>query len=77
MDIHLRKIQLAQDIFGLEDEQTLLVLENVLKKKKAKKYEDDLHPLTVEELNARIDKAEEDIRNGRYKTSEELLKKFG
>ena len=28
------------------------------------------------ELNKRIDKAEEDIRNGRYKTSEELLKKF-
>jgi len=76
MNIHLRKIQLAQDILSLDDEQILSVLEDLLKKKKAKKYEEDLKLLTIEELNERINHAEEDIRSGRYKTSEELLKKF-
>lgn len=29
--------------------------------------------ISVQKLGARIDKSEEDFRNGRYKTSEELL----
>ncbi|MEL1245302.1 hypothetical protein AAEO56_13580 [Flavobacterium sp. DGU11] len=33
--------------------------------------------MSAEELNARIDKSEEDFRNGKYKTSEELLAKYG
>ena len=33
-------------------------------------------PMTIEELNSRIDKSEEDFANGRFYTSEEVLKKF-
>jgi hypothetical protein len=39
------------------------------------KPENHFKPITVEELNRRIDKSEDDFKNGRYKTSAELLEK--
>ncbi len=38
--------------------------------------ETTLKPSTIAELNSRIDKSEDDFRNGRYKTSAELLAKY-
>ena len=32
--------------------------------------------MTTAELNIRIDRSEDDLRNGRYKTSAELLAKY-
>ncbi|WP_255478533.1 hypothetical protein [Flavobacterium sp. Sd200] len=36
----------------------------------------NFEPMSVAELNLRIDKSEEDFKNGRYKTSKELLERF-
>jgi len=36
-----------------------------------------LKPFTIEELHERIAKSEEDFKNGRFKTTEELLSKYG
>ena len=38
--------------------------------------DDYLKQLPIEELNLRIEKSEEDFKNGRYKTSEEILERF-
>ncbi|WP_164515333.1 hypothetical protein [Flavobacterium ustbae] len=32
--------------------------------------------ISIEELNKRITKSEEDFKNGRYKTTSQLLKKY-
>ncbi|SFQ58423.1 hypothetical protein [Flavobacterium akiainvivens] len=40
------------------------------------KPNDHFKPMTVEELNRRIDQSEDDFKNGRYKTSAEMLEKF-
>jgi hypothetical protein len=50
-------------------------LENTLKKA-ATKQNLELKPLSVEELNARIDQSELDFKNGKFKYSEELLSKY-
>ena len=36
--------------------------------------EADLSPMTLEEINARLDKAERDIDEGRYYTTEEVFR---
>lgn len=76
MDIHLRKIKLAQDILDITDEQILLGIEILIKKQKVRKYEEELKPMSIKELNERINQAEKEIENGSYKTSEELLKRY-
>lgn len=32
--------------------------------------------ISIEELNSRIDKSEDDFKNGRYKTTSQLLEKY-
>lgn len=36
----------------------------------------DLKPFTTEELNERIEQSEKDFKEGRYKTTEKLLKRY-
>ncbi|KAF2516958.1 hypothetical protein [Flavobacterium foetidum] len=35
-----------------------------------------LSSMSIEELNSRIDKSEDDFKNGRYKTTSHLLEKY-
>ena len=75
MDIQTRKIKFIQKFLRIEDESLILRMEELLKIVQAES-ERDLKPFTVEELNQRIEQSEEDFKNGRYKTTQELLKKF-
>lgn len=75
MDIHIRKIQLVQSILGLKDEQLLIGVESFLKRHNSKK-EKVFEPMTVEELNQRIDQSEKDFENGNFSSTEELLAKY-
>ena len=43
---------------------------------KSKKKINIPKPMSVEELNARIDRSEEDFKNNRFKTSADLLSKY-
>jgi len=74
MDIQSRKIEFVQEFLKLQSEEVISRLEKLLKKETAKKR--DLKPFTLEELNARLDQSEEDFRNGRYISSEDLLKEI-
>ena len=41
-----------------------------------KRIKDSFKPMSIEEFNKGIDKSEDDFKNGRYKTSFELLAKY-
>ncbi len=76
MDIHLRKIQLAQTVLNLEDEKTIALLEEVLKEKRIKSYESQLEPMSLSVFREEIAKAEKDFKEGNYTDAETLLKKY-
>lgn len=61
MDIQTRKIEFIQEF---------------LKKRKVETSENSFEPMTIEELNKRIDKSEDDFINGNYKSSSQLLLKY-
>lgn len=73
MDINLKRIALAQYILSTKDES---FLENVFRMLKLEKSEVGIAPMTIEELNLRIDASEEDFKNGRVIDSEELFAKY-
>jgi hypothetical protein len=75
MDLQTRKIEFVQEFLKLENEEIVAILEVVMKQQTSN-IEDPFKPMTIDELNARIDRSEEDFRQGRYKTSAELLARF-
>lgn len=74
MDVQTRKINFVQEFLNIKDEDLLSRFEELLKVVQAE-IKRDIKPFTVEELNARIEQSEKDFEEGRYKTTEELLKK--
>jgi hypothetical protein len=75
MDLQSRKNEFIQKILNLQNEELMFELENTLKKATTKQNL-ELKPLSIEELNARIDQSELDFKNGKFKYSEELLSKY-
>lgn len=78
MDIQSRKIEFVQAFLKLQSEELISQFENLLKKKSVIKSDEQqqFKPMSLEEFNERIDKSESDFKNGRYKTTTELLEKF-
>ena len=72
MNIEARKISFIQEFLKLQNEDIIDSLEQLLKKRKAESIEDNIKPMSIEELNERIDKSMEDSRNGRVIIAEEL-----
>ena len=75
MDLQSRKNEFIQKILNLQNEELLFELENTLKKATTKQNL-ELKPLSAEELNARINQSELDFKNGKFKSSKELLSKY-
>jgi hypothetical protein len=73
MDLQTRKIEFIQKFLKLQSEEVISQFENLMKKRNKK---DSFKPMSVEDLNKRIDQSEDDFKNGRYKTSSELLAKY-
>jgi len=72
MDLQTRKIEFVQEFLKIQSEELVSQLENLLRKKTNNKLE----PMSVIELNSRIDKSESDFKSGKFKTSSELLSKY-
>jgi hypothetical protein len=68
MDLNIRKIEFIQDFLKLQSEEIISKFEQLLKNEKQK-----ISPMTIEELNRRINKSMEDSRNGRTISAEELI----
>lgn len=78
MDIQSRKIEFVQAFLKLQSEEVISQLENILRKKSTIDLELDseFKPMSIEEFNDRIDESENDFKNGRYKSTSELFKKY-
>ena len=78
MDLQTRKIEFVQAFLKLQSEELISQFENLLRKKSSNEIEDGrvLEPMSMEEFNKRIDQSESDFKNGKYKSTSELLKKF-
>ena len=78
MDIQTRKIEFVQAFLKLQSEEVISQFENLLRKKSSYNIEEDkvLKPMSIKEFNKRIDQSESDFKNGKYKSTSELLKKF-
>lgn len=72
MDLQTRKIEFVQEFLKLQSEELIAQFENLLKKETQKKYK----PMSVHELNSRIDQSEDDFKKGKFKSSTELLSKY-
>lgn len=77
MNLEARKIEFVQEFLKLQSEDIISQLEEILKKDKNTSHEQILEPMSKEKLNNRIDQSESDFRNNRYKSSSELLAKYG
>ncbi|RTY99926.1 hypothetical protein EKM02_09110 [Flavobacterium sp. RSP49] len=71
-----RKINLVQNFLNLDNPETISKVEVLLSQEKVRIYEESISKkLMYQELNTLLDKAEDDFKNGRIITTEELLKK--
>ena len=71
MDIQTRKIQFIQEFLKLKSEQAISKLEALLKEERS-----NTRVLSQEEFEQRIRQSEDDFKNNRFKTSEELKSKY-
>jgi hypothetical protein len=72
MDIQTRKINFIQDFLRLRNTKLLEKLENILLEDKAKDYEANLKPMSVDSFNQMIDKSIEDVHLGNVVDAREL-----
>ena len=68
MDIQTRKIEFVQEFLKLQNEELITRLEKLLRSKN-----NDLRPISIAELNERIDKSMDDSENDRLTTSGDLI----
>jgi hypothetical protein len=72
MDIQTRKINFIQDFLRLRNTKLIEKLENILLEDKAKDYEANLKPMSVDSFNQMIDKSIEDAHQGNVVDAREL-----
>ena len=76
MDIETRKIEFIQKFLKIQNEEVISRLENMLRKEIKSSDKDELKPMTVEELNTRIDKSMDDSKKGRIVEASDLKAKI-
>ncbi len=73
MDIQSRKIHFVQEFLRVTDDELVTKLENLLRIERAKKFNLEMHPMSLNEFDEIIEKSEEDIKNGRVIDSRDIL----
>jgi hypothetical protein len=76
MNIETRKIKFVQEFLKLQNEKSISKLEKLLNKEKEELKAISQSPFEQKGLNNRIDQSELDFKNGRFKSSDELLEKY-
>ena len=74
MNIAAKKGELIEWLVGVEDTSLLEQVDSLKKKAIAAAYESKMKPMTSEEYKSMLDKAEEDFKNGRVTSQEDLEK---
>ncbi len=73
MDLQTRKLEFIQEFLKIQKEETLDLLEKVLRKER---FDDQVDAMPAEELSQRIEKSELDFEEGHYKSTSDLLSKY-
>jgi len=76
MDLQTRKIAFVQEFLSIESEEMISRLEKFFKKEKTAIQEKTFKPMSIAELNRRMDQSEQDSIHGRLTESKDLLKKI-
>lgn len=76
MDLQTRKLELIQEFLKVQSEDVISQLEKILKRENIKSEQEGFEPMTIEELNSRIDQSMEDSKKGRLIESSELKAKI-
>lgn len=76
MDLQTRKITFVKEFLSIESEELISSFEKLLTTKNTPTKDSIYHPMTIEELNRRIDQSEQDSIYGRLTESKDLLKKI-
>lgn len=71
MDLQTRKLNIIAYLAQMQDEDFFRKIEHLILGQ-SKEATEELRPFTVEELVLRLEKSEEDYRNGDFKTQEEI-----
>jgi len=72
MDMQARKLELIRAFLNVEDEGLISRIEKMLIQEWNSSVDDEVLPMTIEELNERIDKSMEDSKNGRLSKASDL-----
>jgi len=72
MDIQSRKIDFIQKFLKIQNEELISRLEKLLRSNKSKE-KTVVKPMTVAELNSRIDKSMADSKNNKLTSSNDLI----
>jgi hypothetical protein len=72
MDIQTRKINFVQEFLRLRNIKLIEKLEKILLEDKAKDYEANLKPISVDNFNKMVDKSIEDATQGNVVDAREL-----
>ena len=76
MNTQIQKLSFIEEYLRITDESILDKLAALLKKERQKKLKNQLNPMTMEELQDRLHRSEEDIRQGRIFTQTEVESHF-
>ncbi len=76
MDLQTRKISFVQEFLSIQNEEVVSRFEKYLKKEKISMEEKVFKPMSIAELNRRIDQSEQDSINGRLIESKDLIKEI-
>jgi hypothetical protein len=72
MDLKKRKLKFIEAFLRLENEEAVIKLEKLLIKQRQEDPASNPSPMTVEEVNARIDRSLDDSKKGRLTESSKL-----
>lgn len=72
MDIQAIKLNLIERLIWLSDTKTINQIDKLLNKTIKDKYEAKLKPMTGEQYKARLENAEDDLKNNRIISQEDL-----
>ncbi len=72
MDLQARKLEFIKEFLKVNSEETLSKLEALLKEKELELE----NPYSKNELMERVNRSEMDFKAGRFKSTDEILKKF-
>ena len=76
MNLQIRKLNFIEEYLRITNENILDVLETVLKKEKTKAISAQIKPMTLQDLQIKLDRSEQDIKNGKIYSQEEIEQFF-